>query len=63
MIFNDIPDPNGRYRNLKANNAYRRYEMIVPPVFEDNGRRVHPSQYKSTIPEGTIVAVRGSMKM
>ncbi|KAF9779875.1 hypothetical protein BJ322DRAFT_1113194 [Thelephora terrestris] len=63
VLFSDIPDPLGRYRGLKANNAYRRYEMVVPPVFEANGRRVHPSQYKTSIPEGTVIAIRGSMKM
>ncbi|KAF9782686.1 hypothetical protein BJ322DRAFT_166115 [Thelephora terrestris] len=63
VLFGGIPDPLDRYRALKANNAYCRFEMIVPPVFEANGRRVHPTQYKSAIPEGTIVAIRGSMKM
>jgi hypothetical protein len=37
--------------------------MNVPPVFKANGNRVHPFQYKSAVPEGTIVAIRGSMKM
>jgi hypothetical protein len=63
VLFSELPDPLGRYQALKANDAHRRYEMNVPPVFKANGNRVHPFQYKSAVPEGTIVAIRGSMKM
>ena len=37
--------------------------MNLPSVFDVNGDLVLPSQYKNVIPEGTLVAIRGSMKM
>ena len=48
---------------MKANESYSRYEMCVPPVFDAQGHRILPALYKTAIPNGTIVAVRGSMKM
>ena len=63
VFFGELPDPLGRYRVLKMNESYLRYEMIVPPVFDAEGHRVIPGQYRTAIPNGTIVAVRGSMKM
>ena len=63
VFFSALPDPLGRYRVLKANESYSRYEMCVPPVFDAQGHRILPALYKTAIPNGTIVAVRGSMKM
>jgi hypothetical protein len=63
VFFGRLPDPLGRYRVLKTNESYSRYEMCVPPVFDAQGRRVLPELYKAAIPNGTIVAVRGSMRM
>jgi hypothetical protein len=63
VFFGGLPDPLGRYRALKMNESHSRYEMCVPPVFDAQGNRVLPAQYKTAIPNGTIVAVRGSMKM
>lgn len=63
VLFNNIPDPAGRYWTLKTNIANRSYEMAIPPVFEANGRRVHPTQYKSVTPEGTIDPIRSLMKV
>jgi hypothetical protein len=63
VFFGGLPDPLGRYRVLKMNETYSRYEMCVPPVFDAEGRRVPPALYRTAIPDGTIVAVRGSMKM
>lgn len=63
VFFGGLPDPLGRYRVLKMNESYLRYEMCVPPVFDEHGRRVLPEKYRTEIPYGTIVAVRGSMKM
>ena len=37
--------------------------MDLPPVFDVNGDPILPSQYKNVIPEGTLVAICGSMKM
>lgn len=63
VLFGDLPDPKGRYAALKANPAYNRYEMCIPPVFLDDGSLVVPSMYEELIPDGTLVAVRGKMKM
>ena len=58
VFFSGLPDSLDRYRVLKMNESYSRYEMSVPPVFDARGRRVLPAQYRTTIPNGTIVAVR-----
>ena len=63
VFFSGLPDPLGRYRALKMNESYSRYEMCVPPVFDAQGIRIPPAQYKTAIPNGTIVVVQGSMKM
>ena len=63
VFFGGLSDPLGRYRVLKMNESYLHYEMCVPPVFDAKGRRVLPARYGTAIPNGTIVAVRGSMKM
>lgn len=63
VFFGDVPNPRDRYRVLKGNPAYRRCEMAIPPVFEADGTRIHPFHYRAAIPEGTIVAARGTMKM
>ena len=63
VFFSGLPDPLGRYRILKANESYSRYKMCVPPVFDAQGRRVLPALYRTAVPNGSIVAVRGSMKM
>ena len=63
VFFGGLPDSLGRYRVLKMNESYSRYEMSVPPVFDAQGHRVLPAQYRTVIPNGTIVAIRGSMKM
>ena len=62
-VFYDLPDPQGHYTMLKATQAYRRYEMCIPPVFTADGNTVVPEEYKDKIPNGTLVAVRGKMKM
>ena len=36
---------------------------MVPLTFTATGARTHPPQYRSIIPGGTTVTVRGSMKM
>jgi len=63
VSFGDLPDPVGRYANLKNNETYRRYQMCIPPVFDIDNNLVEPSKYKDTIPDGTLVAVRGKLKM
>lgn len=63
ITFGDLPDPSGRYRALKENDTYRRYQMCIPPVFDINNRIVEPSKYEETIPDGSLVAVRGKLKM
>jgi hypothetical protein len=59
----DLPDPKGRYTMLKGSQTYSRYEMCIPPVFTPDGKMVVPSKYEEMIPDGTLVAVRGGMKM
>ncbi|KAF9782851.1 hypothetical protein BJ322DRAFT_178294 [Thelephora terrestris] len=61
--FGDLPDPKNRYARLKAAQTFNRYEMCVPPVFVADGNIVVPSKYEDMIPDGTLVAVRGKMKM
>ena len=63
VLFSKLADPKGRYTLLKATQAYLRYEMCVPLVFTDGGDIVVPSNYEEMIPDGTLVAVRGKMKM
>ena len=63
MLFGELPDPFGRYQSFKANTTYCGYEMDLPPVFDADGDLVLPPQYRDAIPEGTLVAVRGTMKM
>jgi hypothetical protein len=63
LLFGELPDPLDRYRSLKANATYYGYEMNIPPVFDVDGNPVFPTEYQNSIPEGTLVAVRGSMKM
>lgn len=61
--FRDLPDPQSRFVELKNTQAYLRYEMCTPPVFTSNGTNVLPWKYEDMIPDGTLVAVRGKMKM
>ena len=63
ILFGDLPDPKNRYVVLKANQNFRRFEMCIPPVYLDDGSLVMPSTYEDSIPDGTLVAVRGKMKM
>ena len=48
---------------LKENPTYHPYEMCVPPVSTANGNIVVPWKYEDMIPDGTLVAVRGKMRM
>ena len=63
ITFGNLFDPSGRYSSLKENAAYRRYQMCVPQVFDVDNNLVKPSQYKDAIPDGTLVTVRGKLKM
>lgn len=63
MSFGELPDPYGRYESFKKNPIYCGYEMDLPPVFDAGGILVHPTKYNDVIPNDTLVAVRGSMKM
>jgi len=63
ITFGDLPDPTERYSNLKVNEAYRRYQMCIPPVFDINNNLVEPLKYRDMIPDGSLVAVRGKLKM
>jgi len=36
--------------------------LDIPPVFDTDGDIIRPTEYESTIPDCTLVAVRGSMK-
>ena len=63
VTFGSLPDPAGRYSSLKENEAYRRYQMCILPVFDIDGNIVEPSKYKDAIPDGSLVAVRGKLKM
>lgn len=57
MTFGDLPDPLDRYRCFKENTAYSQYEMNIPPLFLPDGNLVVPFDYKTAIPDGTLVAV------
>jgi len=37
--------------------------MDLPQVFDANGNLVLPTNYRDSIPDGTLVAAFGSMKM
>ena len=37
--------------------------MCILLVFDIDNNIVEPSEYKDTIPDGTLVAVRGKLKM
>jgi hypothetical protein len=63
VLFCDLPDPKGRFKTLKENQAHQRYEMCIPPVYTADGKGVVPSKYEDAIPDGTLVAVHGKMKM
>ena len=63
LLLSDLPDPLGRYEEVKKNPACCGYEMELPPVFDSDGNIVPPPQYQRVIPDGTLVAVHGSMKM
>ena len=63
VTFGSLLDQLGRYESFKKNTIYRGYKMDVPPVFTDDGNIVLPSDYKTAIPNDTVVAIRGSMKM
>ena len=63
MLLRDLPDPERRYEIIKKNAAYHGFEMVFPPVFDGDGNHILPGDYKTTIPEGSIVTVRGTMKM
>ena len=63
VLFRDLPDPKGRFTVLRNTQTYQRYEMCIPPVFTANGKNVVPWKYENMIPDGTLVAVRGKMKM
>ena len=63
MFFGDLPDPDGHYHMLMANVAHCCYEMDLPLVFTALGARITPAQYQLEILDGTIVAIRSTMKM
>lgn len=63
VLFRDLPDPKSRFTELRKSRAYQNYEMCVPPVFTADGNIVFPWKYEDAIPDGTLVAVRGKMKM
>ena len=63
VVFRDLPDPKARYATLKGNPTFQRYEMVIPPIFKANGNLVVPGAYEDVIPDGTLVAVRGKLKM
>ena len=63
VFFGGLQDPLGRYRVLRMNESYSRCEMCVPPDFDAQGHRVLPALYRTAVPDGTIVAVWGSMTM
>ena len=63
MLFGKLEDPADRYKLFKTNTAYAGCEMNIPPVFDVNGNYILPSRYETAIPDGTLVAVRGLMKM
>jgi len=62
--FCDLTDPQSRFMALKASTAYHNYEMCIPPVFTaDRLKTVVPWEYQDMIPNETLFAVRGKMKM
>ena len=63
VLFRDLPDPKNRFAALKTTQAYQHYEMCIPPVFAADGEIILPWKYEEIIPDGTLVAVRGKMKM
>ena len=63
VTFGDLRDPVGRYKDLECNEAYYRYQMCIPPVFDINNNVVEPSKYKDVIHDRTLIAVRGKLKM
>jgi len=63
VTFGDLPDKLGRYAHLKENESYARYQMCIPPVFDIRNNLVNPLKYRDEIPDGTLVVVRGKLKM
>ena len=61
ILFRDLLQ--SRFAMLGSNPLYHRFEMCFPPVSTANGNVVLPSQYENMIPDGTMVAVHGKMKM
>ena len=48
---------------FKRNTPYCGYEMDLLQVFDADGNLVLPPKHRDIIPEGTLVIVRGSIKM
>ena len=63
LTVRDLPDPLNRYESFKTNAIQSGYEMDIPQVLDSNGNLVLPTEYKDCIPEGTLIAATGSMKM
>jgi hypothetical protein len=63
VTFGDMPDPENRYSSPRDNQAYRRYQMCIPLVFDIDNNLINPLSYHDAIPDGTLVFVRAKMKM
>ena len=37
--------------------------MVIPPVFNASGDLMAPGMYEDSIPDGTLVAVRGKLEV
>jgi hypothetical protein len=60
LLLGELPDPENRFSQLSS---FHSYEMMVPPVFDADGELILPADYKDSIPQGTLVAIRGTMRM
>lgn len=60
--INDLPDPESRYKSLAEGGTFSNHRINVPLVYDTTGKLIHPAEYRSKIPEGTLVVVRGVLK-
>ncbi|KAF5357493.1 hypothetical protein D9758_012511 [Tetrapyrgos nigripes] len=57
-FLSQMPDDYHKYEELAKNHDLLKYRLNLPNVFDKDGHRIHPSDYKTALTVGTKVAVK-----
>jgi len=63
LVLRDLPDLRGWYQQFKNNHMQARFKMDIPQVFNADGSLLLLTEYRNSIPDGTLVVATGLMKM